>query len=88
MLSPQLDYTGLTLPGIRLNCCGTSLAQSEIGTVAVDYLVYSGYLVLADLWPRAGKLALQQLASRAGMLIYSRLFSHTWAGTGDGIWCN
>ncbi len=35
----------------------------EIGAAAVDYLMYSGYLVLAFLWLKAQKTALQQLAS-------------------------
>lgn len=34
----------------------------EIGAAAVDYLMYSGYLVLAFLWLKAQKTALQQLA--------------------------
>ena len=34
----------------------------EIGAAAVDYLMYSGYLVLAFLWLKAEKTALQQLA--------------------------
>ncbi len=34
----------------------------EIGAAAVDYLMYSGYLVLAFLWLKAQKAALQQLA--------------------------
>ena len=33
----------------------------EIGAAAVDYLMYSGYLVLAFLWLKAQKTALQQL---------------------------
>lgn len=35
----------------------------EIGAASVDYLMYSGYLVLAFLWLKAQKTALQQLAS-------------------------
>jgi alkylation response protein AidB-like acyl-CoA dehydrogenase len=35
----------------------------QIGAAAVDYLMYSGYLVLAFLWLKAQKTALQQLAS-------------------------
>jgi alkylation response protein AidB-like acyl-CoA dehydrogenase len=35
----------------------------QIGAAAVDYLMYSGYLVLAFLWLKARKTALQQLAS-------------------------
>ncbi len=35
----------------------------QIGAAAVDYLMYSGYLVLAFLWLKAQKVALQQLAS-------------------------
>lgn len=34
----------------------------EIGAAAVDYLMYSGYLVLAFLWLKAQQTALQQLA--------------------------
>jgi hypothetical protein len=34
----------------------------EIGAAAVDYLMYSGYLVLAFLWLKAQQAALQQLA--------------------------
>lgn len=35
----------------------------QIGAAAVDYLMYSGYLVLAFLWLQAQKTTLQQLAS-------------------------
>jgi hypothetical protein len=35
----------------------------QIGAAAVDYLMYSGYLVLAFLWLNAQKTALQQLAT-------------------------
>lgn len=35
----------------------------EIGAAAVDYLMYSGYLVLAYLWLRAEKVACTQLVS-------------------------
>lgn len=38
----------------------------EIGAAAVDYLMYSGYLVVGFLWLRAQKTALQQLVSPAG----------------------
>lgn len=38
-------------------------SPDEIGAAAVDYLMYSGYLVLAFLWLTAQKTALQQLAS-------------------------
>lgn len=34
----------------------------EIGAASVDYLMYSGYLVLGYLWLRAHQIALQQLA--------------------------
>lgn len=34
----------------------------ETGAAAVDYLMYSGYLVLAFLWLQAQKIALEQLA--------------------------
>lgn len=39
------------------------LNPDEIGAASVDYLMYSGYLVLAFLWLKAQKTALQQLAS-------------------------
>ncbi len=39
------------------------LNADEIGAASVDYLMYSGYLVLAFLWLKAQKTALQQLAS-------------------------
>ena len=35
----------------------------QIGAAAVDYLMYSGYLVLAFLWLKAQKTAVQQLAT-------------------------
>jgi len=39
------------------------LNPDEMGAAAVDYLMYSGYLVLAFLWLKAQKTAQQQLAS-------------------------
>lgn len=35
----------------------------EIGAAAVDYLMYSGYLVVGFLWLKAQKIALQQLST-------------------------
>lgn len=39
---------------------------NEIGAAAVDYLMYSGYLVLAYLWLRAKRLAIQQIKTQPG----------------------
>lgn len=39
--------------------------SDEIGAAAVDYLMYSGYLVLAYLWLRAEKVAREQLVAGA-----------------------
>ncbi|HSC69604.1 MAG TPA: acyl-CoA dehydrogenase C-terminal domain-containing protein [Cellvibrio sp.] len=44
----------------------------EIGAAAVDYLMYSGYLVLAFLWLKAQKTALQQLAQSVSDVSFYR----------------
>lgn len=38
----------------------------EVGAAAVDYLMYSGYLVVGFLWLKTQKIALQQLAAPVG----------------------
>lgn len=42
--------------------CQAEQDPDQIGAAAVDYLMYSGYLVLAFLWLKAQKTAIQQLA--------------------------
>ena len=39
----------------------SAVDADEIGAAAVDYLMYSGYLLLAHYWARAAKLAQQRL---------------------------
>lgn len=60
------QLTTLNQEWLELSLTITDKAQQnpdEIGAAAVDYLMYSGYLVLAYLWLRAEKVARSQLVA-------------------------
>ena len=68
-LAPHIaQLTTLNQQWLELSAEITAKAQrnpDEIGAAAVDYLMYSGYLVLAYLWVKSEKVALQKLAMKS-----------------------
>ena len=49
----------------------------EAGAAAVDYLMYSGYVVLAYFWARMAVVARQKIAERDGDLSFYEAKLHT-----------